>query len=116
MTDRQTGPPKVIFDYGERVTYVRQDNRGPAAARNAGLKSARGEFIAFLDADDIWLPSKTEEQMTVFDRSWIRHWHSRRMTVFENGSDRNSLAIWPKKVYSGNVFNKLLLLKISFRC
>jgi glycosyltransferase involved in cell wall biosynthesis len=49
--------------YGARVQVIRQPNGGVARARNRGLQQARGEFIAFLDHDDIWHPNKLERQI-----------------------------------------------------
>jgi len=60
------GTPKVVAEYNETVSYLWQPNAGPAAARNLGLSAAQGEFVAFLDADDLWHPEKLARQMARF--------------------------------------------------
>ena len=60
---------EVAGAYPDRVRYIShqdRENRGVGAARNLGIAHASGEFIAFLDADDIWLPEKLDEQITLF--------------------------------------------------
>jgi glycosyltransferase involved in cell wall biosynthesis len=61
------GTAQVAERYGERITYVRQANAGPAAARNRGLDAAAGAFVAFLDADDLWHENKLARQMARFE-------------------------------------------------
>ena len=52
-----------------RIVYVKQPNRGPSAARNTGIGTARGEFLAFLDSDDTWLPEYLAEQMACLEKT-----------------------------------------------
>ena len=57
------GTEALIRDRYPSVRFLRQPNRGPAAARNAGIKSSSGCYIAFLDSDDRWLQQKLERQI-----------------------------------------------------
>jgi glycosyltransferase involved in cell wall biosynthesis len=54
---------EVLQDYGGKVVYLKQPNQGAGAARNYGLRVARGEYVGFLDGDDVWLPEFLMEQL-----------------------------------------------------
>ncbi len=60
---------EIVSSFGNRVSYFYQSNRGESAARNMGIKISSGEYLAFLDADDIWLPEKIEKQIAVLNRN-----------------------------------------------
>jgi cellulose synthase/poly-beta-1,6-N-acetylglucosamine synthase-like glycosyltransferase len=60
---------RVVLAAGGPTRYIYQPNQGPAAARNAGIEAAQGEFVCFLDADDAWFPEKLQIQLAFMDRN-----------------------------------------------
>jgi glycosyltransferase involved in cell wall biosynthesis len=58
---------KVLQPYLDRIMYIKQPNKRAAGARNTAIASARGEFLAFLDSDDTWLPNHLASQMKQFE-------------------------------------------------
>jgi glycosyltransferase involved in cell wall biosynthesis len=60
---------RVLEHYQDRIVLISQENKGLPAARNVGIKASQGEFIAFLDADDVWLPDKLEKQIPLFQQN-----------------------------------------------
>ena len=79
MAEAEPGTEIIVVDDGSKdgtaesiekrgfsnLLVLRQDNAGPASARNFGLSRARGEFVAFLDADDMWLEGKLGIQLQI---------------------------------------------------
>lgn len=58
---------EVLRTYREKVTYIYQENQWVSAARNTGIEASRGEYLAFLDSDDLFLPDKLEIQVKLLD-------------------------------------------------
>lgn len=94
--------------YAAPVRFLSQSNKGPAAARNLGIKEAQGEWIAFLDSDDEWKPGKLKAQLEFFQKNpeylicqteeiWIR-----------NGTRVNPMKKHQK--FGGFIFEKCLPL------
>lgn len=57
----------ILENYYDKIIYIKQANGGTAAARNTAIENARGEFLAFLDGDDIWLPEYLESQLKAIE-------------------------------------------------
>ena len=60
---------ELLDSYGDKIRYIHQENQGPAVARNRGIAEAKGRLIAFLDADDVWLPEKLQKQVEFLARN-----------------------------------------------
>jgi len=86
VDDGSTDDTKAIaISYGDKIKYFYQGNKGRGAARNKGVSLASGEYIAFLDSDDIWFPEKLEKQMAyIKNNDFEGLLHSKVVIVDEN--------------------------------
>ena len=99
-----------------RIHYVYQQNAGPAAARNTGIKKANGRYVGFLDSDDLWHPRKLEKQLDIMGKNgsvglvstWSQYLNFDGETLFVKkcrvGDMRNYirfLLLFPDKAFTG---------------
>jgi glycosyltransferase involved in cell wall biosynthesis len=101
---------EIVKTYMDRIIFLQQANSGPARARNLGIQKSSGEFVAFLDADDIWYPEKLERQIEIFLKNpqyGLVHSDALIRSVDNSQPDR----LWfdfKRRVKSGKVFSDLL--------
>ena len=60
---------EALRPFGDKIKIIAQNNSGPSAARNHGIAASRGEIVAFLDSDDLWLPTKIERQVALMEKA-----------------------------------------------
>ena len=90
----------------ERIHYIYQPNQGQSVARNTALAEARGEFVGFLDSDDLWRAHKLEEQLSVFEsQPGVHIVHGDESIIDEHGLEISQQNM---RRYSGRITAQLL--------
>ena len=90
----------------QNIKYIYQDNHGVSSARNIGIENAYGDWVAFLDSDDEWLPNKLYEQVKAIDSNpEMKFFHTNEIWI-RNGVRVNQMK--KHKKYGGYIFEKCL--------
>ncbi len=109
--------PDILRAMGDRLHCVRRPHRGLAAALNQGVELARGAFLSFLDADDLWIPGKLALQVAAFERepqldlvfAHVRQFHSPELTAAERAA-----IVCPERPMRGISTGTLLIRRDAF--
>ena len=85
-TDKTADIVRAFAEQDSRVKYLSQHNGGPGKARNTAIATSNGTLIAFLDADDLWLPEKLERQLQALDATNADVIYSNGLIIYEPGA------------------------------
>ena len=128
VDDGSTDDTKKALDiYGDKIKYLYRENSGrPGVARNTGLEHAKGDWIAFIDSDDVWRPDKLQLQLGLIEKAKVplglvfgdyevvNHDNSLRRAKVFNPSDLGRLAefdLEEGKIFKKDLFYYFLILK-----
>ena len=99
--------PEILKGFNDdRIRcIINPDNRGAAYCRNLGLREANGEWIAFLDSDDLWLPEKLETQIQFMEKNGYAFSYTNYEEIDVNGQKNGTKVTGPRKITQTGMFN-----------
>ncbi len=109
--------PLLVRNYTDNVEYIRQPRSGSGSARNTGVAAARGDFLAFLDADDLWVEEKTEIQMGFLERHRdveAVFTHARQFFSHDLPQDERERIWCTERPLPGHIPSTLVIRKAAF--
>jgi glycosyltransferase involved in cell wall biosynthesis len=120
-SEDETG--ELIRSYGASIHAISQDALGPAAARNAALRQARGSLLAFLDADDLWAPGHLHRMVRLLEENpeagiaqgWTRNWRTDLGGSVSYCSPRYRFSLLCSAVFRRSVIDQVGWLDDSLR-
>jgi teichuronic acid biosynthesis glycosyltransferase TuaG len=93
---------EIIKEYCKKDSRIKliklEKNSGPAVARNRAIEEANGRYIAFLDADDLWMPEKLEKQLAFMTQNNYELTYTNYETMNEEGENLNNTVVSPKRL------------------
>ncbi len=108
-TDNGAQIVKLLMQRDSRIKYIFQSNQGVSAARNNAIEHSQGDFIAFLDSDDLWLPSKLEKQINRLVATGMEACYC----GYQYFSEATKGEVFPKRYQEGKILLEVIKEKIS---
>jgi glycosyltransferase involved in cell wall biosynthesis/acyl-[acyl carrier protein]--UDP-N-acetylglucosamine O-acyltransferase len=102
---------EILSRYNGKIRYIYQENKGHSFARNLGIHNTTGEYIAFLDADDIWLPERIKEGIALLESNPDTGLVHSNVFFIYDGTSKKYCPRRNTKLLSGNIFKYLLMRK-----
>lgn len=108
-------------DHRIRLLHTKNPSGSPTLPRNIAIENANGRYIAFLDSDDVWLPNKLEEQLTLFNDDSVRIVYSDYRKIYRDGTISDKVVKGPemvtyKTLLLGNVIGNLTGIYDCLKC
>ncbi|MFC4025018.1 glycosyltransferase family 2 protein [Oceanobacillus longus] len=114
VDDRSTdNTPSIVKEYMKRDNRIKliilEENSGSAVARNTAMENAKGQYIAFLDSDDLWLPEKLDKQLQFMREKDIAFSFTKYVRILEDGTKTNAVSDAPESVNYDDLMKRCVI-------